>query len=66
MQDGGHVWPSLSGTAEGYQDARWQASALKVRPFHPGAAASLVLVPINVFGLDADVLQSGTEELLIA
>jgi hypothetical protein len=34
MQDGCHVWPSILGKAERYQDARWQASALKVRPFH--------------------------------
>src|SRR4249919_221594 len=34
MLDGGHVWPSLPGGAEGYQDARWQASALRVLPFH--------------------------------
>ena len=35
MLDGSHVWPSLPGGAEEYQDARWQASALKVLPFHP-------------------------------
>jgi hypothetical protein len=29
-------------------------------------AASIVLTQIKVFGLDADVLQPGTEELLIA
>jgi hypothetical protein len=28
-------------------------------------AASIVLIQINVFGLDTDVLQLGTEELLI-
>jgi hypothetical protein len=35
MLDRGHFWPSLPGGAEGYQDARWQASALKVLPFRP-------------------------------
>ena len=33
MLDGGHVWPSLPGEVEGYQDARRQASALSVLPF---------------------------------
>jgi hypothetical protein len=34
MQDGGHVGPSLPGGTERYQDARRQASALKVLLFH--------------------------------